>query len=475
VFSGSGHVALSRRIDPHPVFERLRAGPDFVALSAGSAVLSAVVRFGLTADNVHLSVVSFLGLFLARFRFVALNNVTNACCYDTQVSIEETNAGTNIAALTCGFPGCTRPVLRTGTPGRPSEYCDLPEHTRWRAWRERQRIREAEIQDASVTVTKPVQGGGSSAAHGRAEELTDRIRLLVTELSASLTGVVRELGTMTDPATVAAELEAVRTDAARGIAQAQAELAKAEQRRRAVQRSCEQAEAAAQDAVTAAEQAELDVAAARDAQRAAVAEAQQAAQRAEDEIATVKVEAEDEIAAIRRDAADLTEQARVRAEERIEQAQRDAAKQVIDATRQAEERVRQAQQERDTAVAAGRASELAAGRAEQSATDARADTERLRAELTQVRQELTDLRRSMDVRLREQAAGFARDLDRQRTEAADTLRAAVRAADERVAALDEVKSQLLARAQRAEAQLDAVLAHRPGGEGQAGPVNTSDR
>jgi chromosome segregation ATPase len=421
----------------------------------------------LTADKVHLSAVTFQGLSLDPFRFVASTNVTNVCCYDTQVSIEQANAAT----LTCGFPGCTRPVLRTGAPGRPSEYCDLPEHTRWRAWRERQRIREAETQDSSVTVTKTAQGSGSSAAHGRAEELTDRIRLLVTELTTSLTGVVQELGTMTDPATVAAELDAVRTEAARGIAQAQAELAKAEQRRRAAARSCEQAEAATQDAIVAAEQAELDVAAAREAQRAAVAEAQEVARRADDEIATVKVEAEDEIAAIRRDAADLTEQARVRAEERIEQAQRAAAEQIADAARQADEQINAAQRERDAAVAAGRAAELATGRAEQSATDAKADTERLRAELAQVRQELTDLHRSVEVRGREQAAGFERDLERQRTEAADTLRAAVRAADERVAALDEVKSQLLARAQRAEAQLDAVLAG--GGEGQAGPVNTS--
>lgn len=310
-------------------------------------------------------------------------------------------------------------------------------------------------------MTKTPQGGGSSAAHGRAEELTDRIRLLVTELTTSLTGVVRELGTMTDPATVAAELEAVRTDAARGIAQAQAELAKAEQRRRAAQRAAEQAEAATQDAIAAAEQAEVDVAAARAAQRDAAEEAQQTVRRVEDELATVKVEAEDEIAAIRRDAADLTEQARVRAEQRIEQARREAAQQIADAAAVATEQVLAAHQERDTAIAAGRAAELVAGRAEQSATDARADTERLRAELTQARGELTELRQAVDVREREQAAGFERELDRQRTEAADTLRAAVRAADERVTALDEVKAQLLARAQRAEAQLDAVLAARP--------------
>src|ERR1700759_2114636 len=83
---------------------------------------------------------------------VSLRRITflTVDCYDIRVVSAE--------ALTCGYPGCDRPVLRTGGPGRPAEYCDLPEHTRWRAWRERQRIREAETQDSSVTVTKTAQG-----------------------------------------------------------------------------------------------------------------------------------------------------------------------------------------------------------------------------------------------------------------------------------------------------------------------------
>jgi len=39
----------------------------------------------------------------------------------------------------CQFPLgpqqlCGRPVVRSGKPGRPSAYCDLPGHTRAKAW-----------------------------------------------------------------------------------------------------------------------------------------------------------------------------------------------------------------------------------------------------------------------------------------------------------------------------------------------------
>jgi hypothetical protein len=74
------------------------------------------------------------------------------------------------APLTCGYPGCTRPILRTGGPGRPAEYCDLPEHTRWRAWRERQRIKDDEgnTPAGNVTVTKPGWGRRRRLGNGQA-------------------------------------------------------------------------------------------------------------------------------------------------------------------------------------------------------------------------------------------------------------------------------------------------------------------
>lgn len=404
-----------------------------------------------------------------RAGFVSLGcyNVINVWCYDIAVSIEEVSGGPTAPPLTCGYPGCGRPVLRTGGPGRPAEYCDLPEHTRWRAWRERQRIRDAESQDSTVTVTKPPVSDPSSAAHGRAEELTDRIRLLVGELAGSLSGVLRELDTMTDPATVAAELEATRTDAARRIAQAQAELAKAEQRRRGAQRACESAEAAAQDAVAAAEAAEQATEAARESEQRALTDARETAARAEDDIATVRAEAQDEIAAIRRDAAELVEQGRIRAATQVEEVQRESAEALVELRAEADrelaelrqqsaEQVERAQRERDDALTRAQAAEVTAERADQAAADARADTGRLREELAETRTDITALRRAAV----QQATTHQNDLAAARADAAETLRAAKEAADARLAALDEAKSQLVARAQRAEAQLDALLAER---------------
>ncbi|HEX4724944.1 MAG TPA: hypothetical protein VH333_20685 [Pseudonocardiaceae bacterium] len=399
-----------------------------------------------------------------------------------------------VRPLTCSFPGCARPVPRTGGPGRPAEYCDLPEHTRWRAWRERQRIQDADNEQASVTVTKSGEDPRpASTAHGRAEELTDRVRLLANELTTSLAGAVRELGTMTDPATVAAELEATRTDAARRVAQAQADLAKADQRRRAAQRAAEQAEAAAHDAVAAAEQAEQHAEASRAGEQRAFAEAEAAIRRTEDDVASVRAEARDEVDAIRRDAADLVEQARIRAETRIEEAARTtarqiaaaraeteatvaavtaergraldeaariAAEQVSAARTEAEDMVASVAAERDAASHRVRVAELAAERAGQAAADARADLDLVRAELARGRQETATLRVAAERQLTERGERFQRELDQQRADAAEALRAARRDADAQLTALAEVRAQLLARAERAEARLDTVLAGR---------------
>ena len=104
--------------------------------------------------------------------------------------------------MTCNYPGCTRPVIRGSGPGRPAEYCDLPEHTRWRAWRERQRLAQAvEGEQEVVTVTKGPQG--ITAGKIRAEELLERFRVLAEQLSTTLTGAVTELSAIADPSVLA--------------------------------------------------------------------------------------------------------------------------------------------------------------------------------------------------------------------------------------------------------------------------------
>ncbi|MFB9801702.1 hypothetical protein ACFFN5_14325, partial [Streptomonospora salina] len=134
-------------------------------------------------------------------------------------------------ANTCNFPGCARPVPRSSSPGRPSQYCDLPEHTRWRAWRERQRL-EQETAEGTVEEARAEPAPGdqapSSAGAGpvtearlRAEDLLTRFSVQAEQLAATL-GTAREaFATMTDPASVEAQVEAARIDAARRVAEAE--------------------------------------------------------------------------------------------------------------------------------------------------------------------------------------------------------------------------------------------------------------
>ncbi|MFC6005279.1 hypothetical protein ACFPZ0_27505, partial [Streptomonospora nanhaiensis] len=158
-------------------------------------------------------------------------------------------------ANTCNFPGCTRPVPRGSAPGRPPEYCDLPEHTRWRAWRERQRLREETAEQAAAQTAHegapatagagPVLTGGASPASGaggatpvtsarlRADDLLVRFSVQAEQLTATLAAATDAFAAMTDPANVEAQVEAVRVDAARRIAEADAARLEADGRRRA--------------------------------------------------------------------------------------------------------------------------------------------------------------------------------------------------------------------------------------------------
>ncbi|NKE62754.1 hypothetical protein FXN61_40955, partial [Lentzea sp. PSKA42] len=136
----------------------------------------------------------------------------------------------------CNFPGCERPVFRGGGPGRPSEYCDLPEHTRWRAWRERQRLAaEPEQNMEVVTVTNLPRVSGTAKI--RAEELLDRFRVLSEQMTQTLGRAVGELNAMADPSVAESQIQAAEAEAARRVAEAQAELASAERRRHDAERA----------------------------------------------------------------------------------------------------------------------------------------------------------------------------------------------------------------------------------------------
>ncbi|MCK9869348.1 hypothetical protein MRI28_06715, partial [Nocardiopsis dassonvillei] len=136
---------------------------------------------------------------------------------------------------TCNFPGCDRPVPRASSPGRPPQYCDLPEHTRWRAWKERQRqTQEAERQEelaraaqepsaADSAAPSPHAAGSSpsfstepvTSARLRADDLLTRFAVQSEQLTATLRSATEAFSTMTDPAAAEAQVEAARLAGAR--------------------------------------------------------------------------------------------------------------------------------------------------------------------------------------------------------------------------------------------------------------------
>src|SRR5699024_8684620 len=161
---------------------------------------------------------------------------TDARRYPRSVATSDSN--------TCTFPGCDRPVPRPSSPGRPPQYRDLPEHTRWRAWKERQR-RAQEVERSTAAAEAPTSGektageGPTSkeaepvtAARLRADDLLTRFAVQSEQLTRTLQKATEAFTTMTDPATAEAQVEAARLAGIRHAAEADQARLEAENRRR---------------------------------------------------------------------------------------------------------------------------------------------------------------------------------------------------------------------------------------------------
>ena len=82
-------------------------------------------------------------------------------------------AGTKTA--TCKFPGCTNPTAPADKPGRPPGFCELEEHNKLSAWRERQRL-DAEERGDVVNDAQQAQKPGHLLADRRHAELLRQLR-----------------------------------------------------------------------------------------------------------------------------------------------------------------------------------------------------------------------------------------------------------------------------------------------------------
>src|ERR1700678_3710058 len=111
---------------------------------------------------------------------------------------------TEQATETCGFPGCGRPIAPAPEgAGRPSAYCELPEHNAQTAFRERRRrtaAGEPSAQDGERGWDRPVSLAAAS------------LRGLASRLAGDLERPREAIAVLTDTEQLEAELAAVRAD-----------------------------------------------------------------------------------------------------------------------------------------------------------------------------------------------------------------------------------------------------------------------
>jgi hypothetical protein len=295
------------------------------------------------------------------------------------------------ARTTCKHPGCTAPAALATGPGRPPEYCEGRGHTKVTAWRERRRLAAAA---AGNTASPADTDTPVTMARVTGAEL---LRLLHAEADrvADIAARLREaVETATDPTAAEAEVEAVRAAAEQRAATAEARAAAAEQRAAEADRWRAEADAAAEEMA-------IQLAAAQ-----ARAEQAEAARTAADT---------DRDAAVQAARADTA--ARIVATE----AARDAA--ISQARAQADQLVSAAEAARDQARHAAGQAEQAARLSQQEATRALAAEQAALAETGRVRADADKM-----------LAAFRADAARDR---------------------DELRTDLRARAERAERQADA--------------------
>jgi colicin import membrane protein len=299
-------------------------------------------------------------------------------------------------AQQCAYPDCQQPVA-TPTSDRGAK----PKYCDDAGHNPLTAHRERRKREAEATGQRAEETGGQPVTIGltRAAELISKLEQLTTQHAEALARAITELRTVGDPESAEVEVYAARTSADQRIASAEAHLAEEINRRR-------EAEAERDRARNDREQAD-----------AAATQAITRMDELQDELATLHNTTAEQISQIRAETAAEVEQARARAQHDIDQAREQAEHQVADAT----SRARHAEQEAARAQQAEAAAQQRADRAQTQAT--------------------------------EEIALVRADSQREREE----HRAAT---DARLVALEEIRTALRVRAERAEADLDTARAEQ---------------
>jgi len=133
----------------------------------------------------------------------------------------------------CQFPLgpqqlCGRPVVRSGKPGRPSAYCDLPGHTRAKAWAARRAYDSGDEHGQTVAVPAGESVVDRPVSYGRMsfEALLAQFQQVAAghgEQMAALVDQASQLArTVADPDAAAYEVEEAHRSAEKRVAEADA-------------------------------------------------------------------------------------------------------------------------------------------------------------------------------------------------------------------------------------------------------------
>jgi colicin import membrane protein len=297
-------------------------------------------------------------------------------------------------AQQCAYSGCDQPVT-----ARANDRGAKPKYCDDASHNPLNAHRERRKREADATGQRAEETGGQPVTIGltRAAELVRKLEQLTAQHADTLTRAITELRSAADPESAEAEVYAARTSADQRIAAAEARLAEEINRRR--------------EAETERDQAYAD----RDQADDATAQAITRMEELQHELTTLHHTTTEQLTQLRTETTAELDLARATAQHDIGQAREQAERQVVDATSQA----RHAEQE--------------AARAQQSETAAQQRADRAQAQAA------------------EEIALVRADSRRER----DEHRAAT---DARIAALEETRTALRIRAERAEADLDTARA-----------------
>ncbi len=300
----------------------------------------------------------------------------------------------------CRYPTCDHPRKpETGT-GRPSAYCDNPEHTAVSNHRARASLKQLASGGTPEATIKREQ---PAAGVVPVESLRSSVLQAMTQLQSGLERYVSTLVEIADPDLSAAQIQSIMDQANARIADAQ----QAVSTERSLRLAAESASGAArQEAQAEREAAETAI----ERMEEAEARTQRIQEEAEQHIAAVQTERDETIERVRREAQQQIEEAFRQAKQEVTEAEAATAAAHMEA-RQAEGRAHDAEVDARTRIAT----------AEQLVREAAATLERERSEVDRLRGELATTIAEARTRAEADRAEAAALLKRERSEV-DRLR-----------------------------------------------------